>query len=257
MNDRRGAASVLITYQVPDGAEAEFLTWQRRIQVAQTKFRASSATRSSDRSPACMTTGSSCFSFDSEAHLQGWLDSAERKALIEEGGRFGDKFKVSHSNYGFDFWFPGDAAPSMNRHGIFKSNLLVLLMLYPIVFLWNYLVDGPLVQGRAGALFLAGPVHRQHREHASAGLLGSAVDIQALRLVVAIEDDTLPADRGIRDPRDLFAHRCLFTPPCCITRSERHQRSVPRANRRAMPTSPFSRGRLISTSACTAINSID
>ena len=92
-------------------------------------------------------------SFDSEPHLQGWLDSAERKALIEEGGRFGDKFKVSHSNHGFDFWFPDGAAPSMTPHGIFKSNLLVLLMLYPIVFLWNYLVDGPFIQGRAGVPF--------------------------------------------------------------------------------------------------------
>src|SRR6185437_13004088 len=31
-------SSVLITYQVPAGEEAEFLKWQRRIQVAQTKF---------------------------------------------------------------------------------------------------------------------------------------------------------------------------------------------------------------------------
>jgi len=26
-------------------------------------------------------------------------------------------------------------------------------MLYPIVFLWNYLVDGPFIQGRAGVPF--------------------------------------------------------------------------------------------------------
>lgn len=147
------AASVLITYQVPDGAEAEFLTWQRRIQVAQTKFPGFIRHKIERPIPGMHDDWLVVLSFDSEAHLQGWLDSAERKALIEEGGRFGDKFKVSHSNYGFDFWFPGDAAPSMNRHGIFKSNLLVLLMLYPIVFLWNYLVDGPLVQGRAGAPF--------------------------------------------------------------------------------------------------------
>jgi antibiotic biosynthesis monooxygenase (ABM) superfamily enzyme len=41
----------------------------------------------------------------------------------------------------------------MTGHGIFKSNLLVLLMLYPTVFLWGYLVDGPFVQGRAGLPF--------------------------------------------------------------------------------------------------------
>ena len=146
-------ASVLITYQVPAGEESEFLKWQRRIQAAQTKYPGFVRHKIERPVPGVHDDWLVVLSFDSEPHLQGWLDSPERKALIEEGGRFGDKFKVSHSNHGFDFWFPGGAAPPMSRHGIFKSNLLVLLMLYPIVFLWGYLIDVPFIQGRAGIPF--------------------------------------------------------------------------------------------------------
>lgn len=146
-------ASVLITYQVTAGEEAEFLKWQRRIQTAQARFPGFVRHKIERPIPGVHDDWLVVLSFDSEAHLKGWLDSPERRTLIGEGGRFGDKVKVRHSNHGFDFWFPGGATPSMTRHGIFKSNLLVLLMLYPIVFLWNYLVDGPLVQGRAGAPF--------------------------------------------------------------------------------------------------------
>jgi antibiotic biosynthesis monooxygenase (ABM) superfamily enzyme len=147
-------ASVLITYQVTAGEEAEFLKWQRRIQTAQARFPGFVRHKIERPVPGVHDDWLVVLSFDSEPHLQDWLDSAERKALIGQGGRFGDKFKVSHSNHGFDFWFPaGTAPPSMTAHGIFKSNLLVLLMLYPIVFLWNYFVDGPFVQGWAGAPF--------------------------------------------------------------------------------------------------------
>jgi antibiotic biosynthesis monooxygenase (ABM) superfamily enzyme len=146
-------ASVLITYQVPAAEEAEFLKWQRRIQVAQTKFPGFVRHKIERPVPGVHDDWLVVLSFDGEAHLQGWLNSAERKTLIDEGSRFSDKFKVRHSNHGFDFWFPESAAPSMTRHGIFKSNLLVLLMLYPIVFLWNYLISAPFVEGRAGAPF--------------------------------------------------------------------------------------------------------
>lgn len=149
-------SSVMITYQVPPGDEGEFLKWQRRIQAAQTKFPGFVRHKIERPVPGVHDDWLVVLSFDSEEHLQGWLDSAERKALIDEGGRFGDRFKVRHSNHGFDFWFPGGgAAPAMDNHGIFKSNLLVLLMLYPIVFLWNHLVDGPFIQGWAGVPFWA------------------------------------------------------------------------------------------------------
>jgi uncharacterized protein len=146
-------ASVLITYQVPDGEEVEFLKWQRRIQAAETRFPGFVRHKIEPPVAGVHDDWLIVLSFDSEAHLQGWLDSAERKALIDEGSRFSDKFKIRHSNHGFDFWFPEGAPPSMTRHGIFKSNLLILLMLYPIVFLWNYLISAPLVEGRAGAPF--------------------------------------------------------------------------------------------------------
>jgi len=148
-------SSVLITYQVPAGEEAGFLKWQRRIQVAQTKFPGFVRHKIERPIPGVHDDWLIVLSFDSEAHLQAWLDSPERKALIDEGGRFGDRFKVRHTNHGFDFWFPEGAAPAATRHGIFKSNLLILLVLYPIVFLWMYFVSAPFLERYGTPFWLA------------------------------------------------------------------------------------------------------
>ncbi|MBS0549052.1 MAG: antibiotic biosynthesis monooxygenase [Proteobacteria bacterium] len=158
-------ASALITYEVPEGEEAEFLKWQRRIQVAQTRSQGFVRHKIERPVPGVHDDWLIVLSFDTEEHLQAWLDSPERKALIDEGGHFGKQFKVRYSNHGFDFWFPSGVATAPTRHGIFKSNLLVLLVLYPLVFLWMYFVSAPFIEARGtpfwAALFIGNFVTSQ------------------------------------------------------------------------------------------------
>ena len=53
---------------------------------------------------------------------------------------------------GFDQWFPVAAAGTAPP-AAWKQNMLVLLLLYPVVFLFGLLVQTPLLTGRAGLPF--------------------------------------------------------------------------------------------------------
>jgi len=78
--------------------------------------------------------------------VQAWLRSPARKALLEEARPFIEEFHARTVRSGFEHWFPdevsvaGEGGPSL-----WKMNMLVLLMLYPIVFLWSIWIGTPLL----------------------------------------------------------------------------------------------------------------
>ena len=57
--------------------------------------------------------------FDSEANLQGWLDSPERQALLRESAAFTEEFHARIVRTGFEQWFAGagGAAAAGRRPG--------------------------------------------------------------------------------------------------------------------------------------------
>ena len=136
------STSVMISYAVPRDEERAFLKWQGRIQAAEAKFPGFVRHKIERPLPGVHDDWLIVLNFDSEANMTAWIDSPERQALLVEGGRFGTDLSLRRTNYGFDFWFPSTAAP--DPHRTFKSNLLILLVLYPVVFLWTYFVGGPL-----------------------------------------------------------------------------------------------------------------
>ena len=88
--------------------------------------------------------------FDAEANLQAWLASPERKKLLEEASAFTEEFHTRIARTGFDQWFPGSAS---GPPAAWKQNMLVVLMLYPVVFLFGAFVQTPLLSGLAGLPF--------------------------------------------------------------------------------------------------------
>ncbi len=90
--------------------------------------------------------------FDTDRDLQAWLDSPERRKLIEEAEPFMEEFHARVVRTGFDQWFPaeGDRATAP---AAWKQNMLVLLMLYPVVFLFGLWVQTPILMGKAGLPF--------------------------------------------------------------------------------------------------------
>jgi antibiotic biosynthesis monooxygenase (ABM) superfamily enzyme len=135
------AASVLITSRVAPEDEGAFLAWQRRISAAESRFEGFVGHRVERPVPGLQEDWVVVLSFETEADLDRWIDSAERRALIADGEAFTQQLSLTRASYGFGFWAGRDErAPDP----VFKSNLLVLLMLYPIVFLWGYFIADPL-----------------------------------------------------------------------------------------------------------------
>jgi hypothetical protein len=89
--------------------------------------------------------------FDTESNLQTWLDSPERKKLLQEAAPFLEEFHARVVRTGFEQWFPsatdGTSAPA------WKQNMIVLLLLYPVVFLFGLGVQTPILMGKAGLPF--------------------------------------------------------------------------------------------------------
>ena len=90
--------------------------------------------------------------FDTEANLQAWLDSPERHKLLREAEPLTEEFHARIARTGFEQWFPVPAAGT-SPPAAWKMNMLVLLMLYPVVFLFGLTVQTPLLTGRAGLPF--------------------------------------------------------------------------------------------------------
>jgi len=90
--------------------------------------------------------------FDTEANLQAWLDSPERKTLLREAEAFTEEFHARIARTGFDQWFPVPASGA-SPPAAWKQHMLVLLLLYPVVFLFGLFVQNPLLSVRAGLPF--------------------------------------------------------------------------------------------------------
>jgi uncharacterized protein len=119
-------------------------TWGRRIAEAQAKSPGFRGYRREPPVPGVQDDWLTILRFDSEANLQTWLDSPERKKLLEESEAFTDECHTRIVRTGFDQWFEvqGAAPPSA-----WKQNMVVLMVLYPLVFLLNEWLQKPILVG--------------------------------------------------------------------------------------------------------------
>ena len=75
------------------------------------------------------------------------MNSPERQKLLQDANPFTEEFHARIVRTGFDQWFPvpaGGAPPPAE----WKMNMLVLMLLYPIVFLFGFFIQTPLLTGR-------------------------------------------------------------------------------------------------------------
>ena len=82
--------------------------------------------------------------------MQAWLDAPVRQKLLEEANTFAAEHNVRIARTGFDQWFPDNNG---KKPPAWKQSLLVLLMLYPVVYLLSTWIQTPLLSGRAGLPF--------------------------------------------------------------------------------------------------------
>ncbi len=143
--------SAVITTRVKPGCEERYRAWEQRIAAVQARAPGFQGYRFEPPAPGVQNDWLAIVRFDSEANLEAWLNSPARLTLVEESAAFTDEVHARIVRSGFDQWFPN--APGRPRPAVWKQNMLVLLMLYPVVFLFGVLVQGPLLIGRAGLPF--------------------------------------------------------------------------------------------------------
>lgn len=159
VQDAAGAArsapvSAVMSTRVKPGKEAEYRAWERKIAAAQSKAPGLQGYRFEPAIPGVQEDCVAILRFDNEANLNAWLESPERKRLVEEAAPLTEEFHSRMVRSGFETWFR-DVVPATGggQALVWKMNALVLLMLYPIVFLWSAWV-GPVFKSTPFAIAL-------------------------------------------------------------------------------------------------------
>ena len=188
--------SAVITTRVKPGKEAEYRAWEqqdrRRPVEGDRAFRAIGSSR---RCRACRTTSSPSCGSTARPICRRWMNSPERLALLEEAEPLTEEFHARIVRTGFEQWFKvADGAP---QPAAWKMNMIVLLLLYPVVFLFGALVGTPFLMPGKGlpfwlALFIGNIVS------VTAAQLAGAVVCRIPRVVARAQGPVGCADQSDR-----------------------------------------------------------
>ena len=137
--------SAVISTRVKPGQEEAYRQWERRIAAAQTLAPGFQGYRIEPPMPGVQENWLAIVRFDSDAHLEQWMQSPARLRLLKEGEDLSDDVHARIVRTGFDQWFPASNNPGAVPPPPWKMNMLVLMQLYPVVFLFGYLIQGPLL----------------------------------------------------------------------------------------------------------------
>jgi len=123
--------TTVVTHRVPPEHVDEFLSWQERLRLAETKFpgyRGSEIFRPVEGVQDEWTT---LYRYDSAADLDKWLTSRERQQLLDEGKQFSD-FRLRTIDNSFGNWFTfGDGVGQTRAPSDAKTAIAVWVGLYP------------------------------------------------------------------------------------------------------------------------------
>ncbi len=133
------ATDPLVTVVVAHRVNAEniddFLAWQERLRLAESKFAGFRGAELFRPVPGVQEEWTALYRYDSAADLDSWLGSTERQQLLAEGEKFAD-FQSRTIDNSFGSWFAFD------QHGAevpppseTKTSIAVWVGLYPTVVL--------------------------------------------------------------------------------------------------------------------------
>jgi antibiotic biosynthesis monooxygenase (ABM) superfamily enzyme len=125
----------VIFSKVMPGKADQYREWAGRIQAAQAKYPGYRGMYL--QPPPHGTDGghwTSILRFDSAAHLEGWMNAPERKALLAETKEFIEGEELMRLATAFPGWVPIDPMTGKGPPN-WKAAMLVLLGLFPIVML--------------------------------------------------------------------------------------------------------------------------
>ena len=142
---RTAPVSAVISTRVKPGMEAEYLKWEQRVAAAQSKAAGLQGYRFEPAVPGVQEDFVAILRFDNEANLQAWIESPQRRQLLEEAAPLTAEFHTRMAQSGFEQWFRDATPEGAPPPAAWKMNMIVLLTLYPVVFLWGLLVGTPIL----------------------------------------------------------------------------------------------------------------
>ncbi len=144
------SVSAVISQRIAPGQEDAYRVWGQRIAAAQAQFPGFQGFRVNPPVPGVQEDWVTVLQFDTEDHLNGWMNSRERQLLLAEAQPFTTETHYRTVRSGFDQWFRvGGAAQAP----AWKQNMLVVLALYPVVFLFGFFVGTPVLGSALGLPF--------------------------------------------------------------------------------------------------------
>lgn len=139
----QGTVSATISTIIRPQDETKFLEWNTRVAAAQSKFAGFLGRKIERPRPGIHDAWITIITFDSNEHLDEWLNSHEYKKIMEELNSFVVETHMRKVYAGFDFWFNSSGV----THTVWKENMLVLLVLYPMVFFLSYPQQAAMAHG--------------------------------------------------------------------------------------------------------------
>ncbi|MGH6866209.1 MAG: antibiotic biosynthesis monooxygenase [Methyloceanibacter sp.] len=129
---KHGVTMVMVT-EIKPGKEAAYRAWANRIQKLQAKYPGyiGSFVQPPQRNETGWTT---VLRFDSAAHLDTWLKSDERAAMVKESENLVQGFHAQRVDTSFPGWVANDPTTGKPPN-MWKTACLVLLTLFPVVML--------------------------------------------------------------------------------------------------------------------------
>jgi antibiotic biosynthesis monooxygenase (ABM) superfamily enzyme len=129
---RHGVTMVMVT-EIKPGKETAYRAWADRIQKLQATF--PGYVGSFVQPPQYKETGwTTVLRFDSAAHLEGWLKSDARAAMVKESQDLVGGFHAQRVDTSFPGWVANNPATGKPPN-LWKTACLVLLTLFPVVML--------------------------------------------------------------------------------------------------------------------------
>lgn len=147
--------TAMISCRVAPELESDFLRWEKKMFEATARAAGFIGQRLDRPVTGVNDRWVITLTFDTDQNLTSWLESPQRATLLESGRQFHRDLAIRKSAHGFGFWFRDHQSAKPSPMVIFKSNLVVLLVLYPIVFLWEYLIGRPYLSASGVPFWLA------------------------------------------------------------------------------------------------------
>ena len=129
---------VVVTRRVRHGCEQQFEDWLGRVSEVELEAPGFLAREDIPPLATCQDTWTHIIRFESSADQIAWAESDSCKALVEEVRPLCSSVHRSNNVYGFGSWF---AASEQAGHGAvptWKQALVVLLSLYPSIYLISW-----------------------------------------------------------------------------------------------------------------------